>query len=109
MPVQLEAPALLSVPACAQLLSVSPNTVLNWAKSDPEFPKPIRAGGKRLRFRRADVVAYLRARGVEPPAADATALANFVRDLAGSTDDALVKAWLTRLLRGESASSSGKP
>ena len=63
MPQHAIQPALLDFDAASQLTSFSRVTLAHWARGDKKapagFPKPIRLNGRVLRFRTADLLAWV--------------------------------------------------
>lgn len=70
-------PVLLDFEGAGQLVGFSPVTLGHWARGDkkaPEgFPQPIRLNGRVLRFRTADLLAWVEALAPAPAVATAPA------------------------------------
>jgi predicted DNA-binding transcriptional regulator AlpA len=50
---------LMTTKEVAELLRVSRQTIWNWQKINPDFPKPIVLSGTSPRWREADVLAFI--------------------------------------------------
>lgn len=60
-----ETKLLLTDKEFAAELGVSRPTLWRWRKTIPNFPQPIRVGPRAVRYRRADLVAFVEAGGTK--------------------------------------------
>jgi excisionase family DNA binding protein len=51
---------LMTTREVAELLRVSRQTIWNWQKSNPEFPRPIVLAGTSPRWREDEVIAFIK-------------------------------------------------
>ena len=51
--------ALITAKMFAAAMQVSESSLWSWAKSDPEFPRPVRRGERFTRFKLSDARAYI--------------------------------------------------